>query len=276
MSMQTESISRQILRHRAWLAAGVLIAVLAAVAATHEIRLNPPSLKRESAEFASATTQVFIDSPSPSSLFDLERNLVPLAERANVYSRLMTSPAVLRDIGRKADIPPGEIDAKGPFNVNQPRVQREPTAERRANQLRLERRDYRLRFDSEPDLPLVTIIAKAPTVGEATRLADGAATGLRTYVANLQRQLGLKGSEAVAIRQLGRAEGGVVNPGVDRQIAIVAFFSALMAWTLLVALVAALTRRLRGRAEGAETGTPYGAGSRRRQRAAAAAIRSIR
>ena len=110
--------------------------------------------------------------------------------------------------------PPGAIDAKGPFNVNQPRAQREPTAERRASQLRFERSDYRLRFDSEPNLPLVTILAQAPTIAKARQMANASATALADYVEDVQSREEIPETGRV-VSQLAR--GWRVNPGVDRR-----------------------------------------------------------
>lgn len=245
--MPSQPLGSQIWQHRAWIAPGILVALIAAVASIYSIGIFPPSLTRDTAEFASASTQVVIDSPKPSSLTDLDRNIVPLADRANVFSRLLASPTLVALVGRKAGVPPGAIDAKGPFNVNQPRAQREPTAERRASQLRFERSDYRLRFDSEPNLPLVTILAQAPTIAKARQMANASATALADYVEDVQSREEIPETERVVVSQLGAAEGGVVNPGVDRQIAALTFGGVLLGWSLLVLAASALLRRWRRR-----------------------------
>jgi uncharacterized protein involved in exopolysaccharide biosynthesis len=248
-SPSTESIVSLLWRHRWWIAPGLVAAVVAVVLSTHTLSLSPPSLKRDSAEFAAASTQVLVDFPQRSSILDLESTLDPLVDRANVYSRLAPSPAVLELIARKAGIDATLIDAKGPYKPGSPRLEREPSAERRASQLRAEREQYRLRFDSERDqnIPIVNIYAQAPTVAEADRLANSAATGMQEYVARIQREEGLTPEETVRLRALGRANGGVVNPGVDRQIAVLTFMGTLVAWSLIVLLVSGLWRYGRAR-----------------------------
>ena len=248
-SIQPESITAGLWRHRFWLIPGVLIAVLAVLLKSYTIQLVPPSLERDSAEFAAASTQVLVDFPKRSSILDIASNTDPLVDRANIYSRLAPSPAVLELIARRAGIDAALIDARGPFKPGGERLMREPTAERRATQLRGERDEYRLRFDSEPDdyIPVVNIYSTAPTVAEATRLADAAADGLRAYVARIEREDGLPADRSVRVRPLGTATGGVVNPGADRQIALLTFAATFVIWCLVVLLVSGVWRRLRNR-----------------------------
>lgn len=244
-----ESIAALLWRHRLWIAPGFLAAVLAVVLTSYTVHLTPPSLERDSAQFAAASTQVLIDFPQRSSILDLESTLDPLVERANVYARLAPSPAVLELIARKAKIDAGLIDAKGPYKPGSPRLEREPSAEKRASQLRAEREVYRLRFDSERDqsVPIVNIYSQAPTVAEAARLANAASAGMREYVTRVQREEGLSPDQTVRLRPLGKATGGVVNPGVDRQIALLTFLGTLVIWCMAVLLASGLWRYLRKR-----------------------------
>jgi hypothetical protein len=245
-STASGSIPSQLWRHRLWLLPGVLVASLAVLLTSYTVQLSPPSLKRDSAEFAAASTQVLVDFPARASIFDIESHTDPLVDRANVYSRLAASPAVLGLIGRRAGIDPTLIDAKGPYKPGSERLEREPTAERRASQLRSEREDFRLRFDSEQDqlVPVITIYSQAPTVRDAIGLADAAADGLRAYVARVQRESRLPADKAVRLRRLGRATGGVVNPGVDRQIAVLTFSAVMAVWCLMLLLLSSLRGRL--------------------------------
>jgi hypothetical protein len=237
--LQSESLGVLFRRNLGWLLAGLAIALAAAYLSG-----------RSTSEFAAATTQVMVDFPGQSALLETNRPVGPLAERANVYARLAASPAIRALIGREAGIDPSQIDAMGPYNPDAQRIQREPTAERRASQLRGESKQYRLRFDSEQAeaVPIVLAYAQAPTVGEATKLADAGATALIEYVRQVQRTEGLKDSERLQLRQLGEPEGGIVNPGADRQVAIIAFMAAFLGWTVLVLMLSTLRRLLSGRA----------------------------
>ena len=208
--IEPESIAVQLSRRRAWILPGILIALVAAINSGHRIHLAPPSLERDSAEFAAASTQVLVDFPTTSSLLEVDRPLDILVGRATVYARLAASPAIVELVAREARVDPTQIDAKGPFNPNGPRDLREPVAERRATQLRAEREPYRLRFDAEEDsgAPIVSIYSQAPTVKQANRLADAGAAGLRNYVTGLQREQDIPGKRGARIRQLGHGLRG--------------------------------------------------------------------
>ncbi len=248
-----ETLSLQLRRLYRWLALGIVVGVVALIATNFRIvQLLPPSLEPHSAEFAAASTQVLVDFPGRSVLLDTKNPVGPLAERANVYARLAVSPAILELIAEKAGIEPAQIDARGPYNPYAERIQREPTAERRASQLRAERQGYRLRFDTEQSntVPIVLVYAQAPTVPAAERLADAGAAGLTRFVRTIQEAEGLADVKRLELRQLGRATGAIVNPGVDRQIAALVFIAALLAWSVLVVLASNLRRILRGRAGG--------------------------
>jgi hypothetical protein len=236
--LQSESLGVLFRRNRRWLLAGLVLALAAAYLSG-----------RSTSEFASATTQVMVDFPGESALLETNRPIGPLAERANVYARLAASPAIRVLIGREAGIDPWQIDARGPYNPDAQRIQREPTAERRASQLRAERKDYRLRFDTEQAeaVPIVLVYAQAPTVTEATNLANAGAEGLIKYVRQVQRRQGLRDSARLQLVQLGEPEGEVVNPGADRQIAILMFLAAFVAWSVLVLVLSTLRRLLSAR-----------------------------
>ncbi len=249
-------------RHGLWVAVGVVVAAATVLATSYRVELLPPSLERDSAEFAAASTQVLVDFPGDSAVLDYERSLTPLVDRANVYARLAPTPAVLSAIAAEAGLDRAEIDARGPYNPNAPRLAREPTAERRAVQLGSERDLYRLRFEAEEEqaVPIVNVLAQAPTLDAATRLADAGATGLVAYVDGLQREQRVPDDARVAVRQLGAASGAVVNPGVDRQIAVLRFLAVFAGWTTLVLLAAAFARR--GEARPRAVGAPVAGGGR--------------
>jgi hypothetical protein len=253
-STAPESIVAQLWRHKFWIAPGILTALITTVLTAYTVSLSPPSLERDSAEFAAASAQVLVDFPERSSVLDLESSLDRLVERANVYSRLAASPAVVDLIARKAKLDPVQIDARGPYKPGSPRLEREPSAERRASQLQAERGQYRLRFDSEEDqnVPIVSVYAQAPTVEAAGRLANAATVGMREYVTQIQREEGLSPDETVRLRPLGLASGGVVNPGVDRQIALLTFMGTLVVWFMGVLLVSGLWRYMRRGSPAAE------------------------
>ncbi len=225
---------------RKWLvAAGAVVALFAAVLVVAHVSLFPPSLKSRSLSYASARTQVIVDSPD-SSLADLRSDVNPLIVRAGVYSRVLTSPGALQIIGREAGIDPGLIFAQGPFEIDQPRAEQEPTAEARSSQIVGEGDEYRLRYESSPSLPIVTIFAQAPTTDEANRLADGAARGLSAYVDQLETRNAIPEKRRVAIRQLGEPSARPVNEGVGKKVAVLVFGLVFVVWCAGILIVSRL------------------------------------
>lgn len=222
------------------LALGVLAAMVAAVISVSNVSLLPPKVDEGTLDYYSAQTQILVDSQA-SSIGDLHRDLSPMVARANVYSRFLTTPAALDVIGARAGIPANEIYAEGPYQLGQARFIQEPTAERRGSQLVGRQAPYRLRFDSDPELPIVTVYAEAPTSKEATDLANGVSSGLSDYVTRLQDKEGVPESRRVAIRQLGSTSGAPVTPGASTKVALFVFVVVFGLWCVGILLVRRLS-----------------------------------
>ena len=125
---------RTLWRRRRLVALGALIALIAAIFSIYQIGLIPLSLKGRTNVFATASTQILVDTPD-SAFADLANDIDPLDTRASVYARFMASSAAVKLIARKAKIPFRAIEAQGPYEQNLPIVQQEPTAERRSTQI---------------------------------------------------------------------------------------------------------------------------------------------
>jgi hypothetical protein len=218
---------------RRLVAVGALIAAVAAMLSVYQVGLIPPSLTSRTNVFATASTQILVDTPS-SAFADLAYNIDPLDARASVFARFLASPAAVAQIARKAKLPADAIEAQGPYDTNLPVFQQEPTAEKRSTQIIGEGAIYRLRFDNNPELPIVSVFAQAPSQGEAIRLAAAAPAALRAYIEGLQARQHTPVGSRVEIRQLGHATGGVVNKGADVQIAALVFVAVLGGWCMLL------------------------------------------
>jgi hypothetical protein len=215
---------------RAVVAVGLIIAAFAAIMSVY--RLDGFKLKPRSLQFSSATTQVFIDTPS-SVLGNLTQSFDPLQARATVYANFMASPEVLNEIGQKAGIPGDQLYAAGPVDPLVPRIVEEPTAVQRNVEITGETDPYRLNFNNDPDLPTIGIYAQAPTTAVAVRLADAAVEGLKEYVASLQNAEKVPAPSRVVIRQLGQPTGGVVDSGIKKSLAVLVFVGVFLLWSIL-------------------------------------------
>ena len=226
---------------RRLVALGALIAFFAALLSVYSIGIFPPSLTSRTNVFATASTQLLVDAPD-SAFADLENDLTPLETRASVFARFLASPVALELVARDAGVPVESIEAEGPYDINLPVIQQEPTAGQRSSQIIGEGALYRLRFENNPVLPIVSVFAQAPTEAEAFALADAAPQALRTYIDSIQTHQQTPEDRRVVIRKLGDATGGVVNEGANLQIGLLVFIVVFGAWCMLLIPAQTLAR----------------------------------
>jgi capsular polysaccharide biosynthesis protein len=220
-------------QRRRLVALGAVIAVIAAVLATYRIDVFPPSLEARTNVFATASTQVLVDTPD-SAFADATHELEPLDTRAAVFARFLASPTARLLIARQAKLPYNAIEAQGPYDQELPLFQQEPTAERRSSQIFGEKALYRLRFENNPNIPIIAIYAQGPTKDEAIRLANAVPVALEGYVERLQEQQHTPAKGRLEIRELGKATGGVVNAHANIEIAFLVFVVVLAGWCMLL------------------------------------------
>ena len=213
-------------RLRLWTGLGLVLAVVVAGAS---ITLS------HSAVYASASTQMLVDSPN-SALANASADLTGYLARASVFARLMTSPEALQYIGKAAGINGNLIDATGPMEING-----SPTATH-APVDAVGGKDvpappiYKLSLVQNPSLPTVDVFADAPTTAQAIALANGAVTGFANFVDHLNANNGAHG-QSIVVRPLGQATGGVVDPSASKKIAALAFIGVFAVWCWIVLFV---------------------------------------
>ena len=203
----------------------------------------PPGMEKRSIGFGAATAQILVDSPS-SALADLSRDTAPLATRALVFTQFMSSFSFKESIAQAAGLHGKRITTEGPFTQIGIRPNVVQTPELPGDQ-GVESR-YRLVFDAQDQLPVISVYAQAPTAKEARALANGAVIALQRYVARLQANDRLPTSDRVIIRSLGSAEGGTVNSGASAKLMVLTFVAVmLLGCALILAGVSFNTRRHR-------------------------------
>ena len=220
-------------KRRRLVAVGVVIALIAATLSAFTVSFFPFKLTPRTNTFATASTQILVDTPN-SAFANLAEEVEPLNTRAAVFSRFLASPLAIGLIAREAKLPADAIEGQGPYEQNLPLFEQEPTAEKRSSEIIGEQAVYRLRFENNPELPIVTVFAQAPTADEAHRLADAAPEALEAYIDQIQKEQKTPAKRRVEVRQLGDATGGVVNGGANAQIAALVFFVVLVFWCLLL------------------------------------------
>jgi hypothetical protein len=203
---------------------------------------------RGNLQVAAATTHVLVDDPD-ASIIDRRaviQDVGTLQKRAELYGVLMVTTPVLQDIGRRAGIDPAQIAGIQRTTANVPIPLTQPGSEERADQIRDSRAAYRLDLQSEPDEPILTIYAEAPSFPEAQRLADGAITGLQDYLRRLAQQQNFPVNELPQLRQLGDARGGVTNTKARYVIGGLTFFVAFALTFVLLLFLLRLRQRRAG------------------------------
>lgn len=243
--MEQARILRTLWSRRGLVALGALVALVAALLSVSRVGLLPPSLESRTNVFATASTQILVDTPS-SAFVDLSNETEPLQTRAGVFARFLTSPVAIALIAREAGLPADAIEAQGPYEQNLPPFQQEPSAAQRSTQILGEGALYRLRFENNPELPIVSVFAQAPSREAAIALAAAAPAALRAYVERIQEQQHTPAGRRVEIRKLGHATGGVVNEGAGRQIAALVFVVVFVGWCLLLVPAQTIAQGRRG------------------------------
>jgi hypothetical protein len=252
--MEFALVLRELARHRLGMAVGVLVALVAATFSVYH--LDGLKLKPRQLTHSSASTSVFVDTPS-SVLGNLTPSFDPLQARATVYANFMASPEVLNMIGEKIGIPGDQLYAAGPVDSLVPRIVEEPTAVQRNVEITGETAPYRLNFNNDPNLPTIGIFAQAPTTPQAILLANAAASSLAQYVKHLQDVDNVPAPSRVVIRQLGLASGGVADGGISKTLALLVFVGVLLVWCVL--LLVTVRFREYWRTSAALTGVSAGA-----------------
>lgn len=226
--MELAQILRELGRRPVWIGVAVLAAIVAGIFQAYPPSLDPIGLKKKTLEIGAASTDLVIDSRR-STIIDLAGDIDPLTQRAETYVRLAGSPPVRRLIATRTGIPEGAI-ATGSLGG-------EVSSEERSNQLKGEEAGYRLAFNAPDGQPLIFIRSEAPTAEAAARLANGAARALSDYVKRQQVEQRVPGFRRVTLRQIGAAEGGVINPGVNVVAAVLTGLAVFIGFCLLILFV---------------------------------------
>jgi hypothetical protein len=219
---------------RVWIAIGLVLAVLAAAASLTMAHTKV---------YSAASTQMLVDSPR-SALGDPAEDLTPFTARAFVFARLMTTPEALQYIGEAAGVPGNLIAASGPTELAGPQATHAPTAAQ-SGELTSAPAGYKLNFLQNPQLPTVDVYAEAPNTKQAIALANGAVTGFAAYLKHLDSQGSVPVGQRLAIRQVGAATGGTVDPGAGKALAAIIFIVVLTLWCILVLFVSNVRAQLR-------------------------------
>lgn len=223
--MQLGRHARELWDHRRGLAAAILLASFVSLWSVCSISLTPPSIEPRALEIASATTRVLVDTPR-SLVLDLSvqsGDIEAITDRALLVSNVMASAPVRGHIARRAGVPLAELKVASPITRDWPRPLAQSGEKRSTRDILRAPEEYRLNLRTNPTVPVIDLYAQAPTAELAERLADGAITGMRDYLRRVAADQSIPGAHQIRLEQLGRAEGEVINDGVNLTVAALVF-----------------------------------------------------
>jgi len=241
-------ILNELWSRRLWVLAAIVVAGLFGLSTTYKL----PSFEKRAELVGAASSQVLIDS-STSVIGDVEKDPAPLANRAVVLAQYMSSAEARTEIAKRMSLEPTQIAADGPFSslTNRSTYQATPAGPR-ANQLTEENAVYRLVFDAQLELPIISIYTQAPDAASAVGLAGAASEVLRKYVRELDA--GIPPERRITVSSLGAPEGGTVNDGANPALAFLAFLAILIVLCTLIVLGSGLARQWRQQKGSSERG----------------------
>ena len=216
---------KELWRRRLLVGAAVLAAAAIAIFGVYRVSLAPPSISERSDVDAQGSIDILVDSAN-SPIADARRDLTGLIVRAGVFARVIAGGNVVGRIARKTDIPVKQIDVAGPTPL--------PGQSPGANESSSQAHRYEIAIVQQEELPILTVLTRAPTVAQARALAAAAPAAVARVVESIQRQQNTPAEKRVEFRVLGPAEAAPVDSSLGKRVAL-ALFVALLA--LFVALI---------------------------------------
>jgi hypothetical protein len=257
-----------IMRHRLLAVFMVVVATAAAIATSFKL----PSMEKRSLEVGAATSQILVDS-DPSTLVAGAGTdqIAALGTRARVYAQYLSSRDAVDKISKDTGIPEFLITARGPFSQGTgiKNYEQQP-AESRAKDLVDEGKKYRLVFEAQEDVPIITVYATGPNAASALELAKSSFAVLKRYADDLTRAA--EAAEAtkpkpdpdaadglttaanaspthIVVRQLGAPEGGTVGGRANIMMMVLAFIAVIGIQCFFAAAYFRLREQRRAEAE---------------------------
>jgi uncharacterized protein YneF (UPF0154 family) len=211
------STLRELWKHKVLVILAVIIALAAAVLAVYQVSVSPPSVSKNGTVEARGSSEILIDS-ARSPIAGSKRDISGLISRAGVFARLMGGGDVVAQIAEDAGVSPKEVDVAGPS----PLPGEAPGISEAAETL-----PYGLSFTEVPELPIVSVTTRAPTVREAAALAAAAPEALRGVITSVQKQQETPATERVEVRVLGPAQAKLEDEAPGAKMAAAIFFVVL-------------------------------------------------
>ena len=231
-------------RLRLGVALALVLALFAALWSVKKVSVFPPSVQSRSLEMAAAQTRVLVDSPK-SAVLDLAMStsdIQSITNRSLLIANVMASAPVREYIARRAHVPADVLQVASPVTPAFPRPLATNGNKPKTKDILRSPGEYRLSLTSNPTVPIVDVYAEAPTAAAAQQLANGAVDGMRDSLRDLGDSQQIPVNQRVDLEQLGRAKGGLIDRGVNVEVAALSFLLVFAASSLAVLFVSRVRR----------------------------------
>jgi hypothetical protein len=234
--MELVGIARMLWRRRIPLGLGVVVAVAVGVVAIHRVSIMPPELERRGADSALASARVLVDTPRSLVAAARPNGWDTIAARAALLGSLMGRDALRAEVARHAGVKMSELGVASAY-LGAPGTA--TPLSRQAADLDRPTETHVLTVGVEnPQVPIVSILAEAPTLGTAARLVEAARGALESLVNRPSAN-----AQGVRMERLGALTVKRVTNGTGAAKAGIAALLVLALWWLAVILFDAIVRR---------------------------------
>jgi len=252
-------------RNRWWLVLGAVIAGVMAASDFGTVRLLPPSFNFHSPVHSTAQTSIVLGSntngrytagkghlsPSQNAMYQASRSYQATVYQRSLYVRMQTlgdiagSPALRRDIARRAGISASQLAVDEALWWELLRAQQWDTGSKRSNQIVVEGDPYRITLTEDQQSPILHVTTQAPDPTAAARLAQALDSALAHFVTSNQDASHTPAADRYRVSPLTPI---TVQPGGKGQLinmAALVFVSVFVVWFWIVMGVSRLLDDLR-------------------------------
>lgn len=233
--MELVTVVRILHERRMLVGLGVIVALLAGLAAAGRLPVGPSAAPTKVT--ATARTRLMVDMPKPLAV-DLDARADTIGPQAALLADLMAAAPQTQVIAREAGVTPGQLAVLRP-NLTAPAAP-SPLGTRAVAASTAVPRSHVVSIQASTLLPIVEVDAFAPNSRAAARLAAATTTALETLAAERARgtSRGLVVKPLEPIRTKPVIRGGPPNPALG----VFAAFMTFVLWCIALVLAAGLGR----------------------------------
>jgi hypothetical protein len=209
------SALRELWKRKVLVTIVMVIALAAAILTVYQV--SGSGISKKGSVEAHGSSEILIDS-ARSPIAGSKRDISGLISRAGVFARLMAGGDVVAQIAEDAGVDPEQIEVSGPSPLpgEAPGITEAEAA-----------LPYGLTFAEVPELPIVSVVTRAPTVKEAAALAEASPEALRGVINSVQEQQATPAKERVEVRVLGPPQAQLSDSGPGNKVAVAIFIFVL-------------------------------------------------